>query len=354
MVETPKWPELARGQKGTNVKALQLLLRYRGANISADGDFGTNTYNAVLSFQTNNGLRYKDGVAGQETLSALITTIKSRTINDAAWAAQNLLGKFENLTIDSDFWTGSEKATKNFQTKMGFSSSQITGTVTPITWRYLFGYNSYPSEGGGSSGNAGVSGNKDYRGRQILTDSQFALINGNKQFYVNAGKTYNIPWQMLAAIHYRESKFYKGGPSNNHNGPYQIWGSNYPQGNYSDSQFEAATNDAARFLREEKLGNRDCFASENNVKYGFYAYNGINSAYYKQAINLGLSESDAGCGGGSPYVMNLYDARRDPTVEPTKSNRTWGQITSDNGPMKYPANTDYGAYIIYRVLMNLY
>ena len=43
MVETPKWPELARGHKGTNVKALQLLLRYRGANISVDGDFGTNT-----------------------------------------------------------------------------------------------------------------------------------------------------------------------------------------------------------------------------------------------------------------------------------------------------------------------
>lgn len=155
MVETPKWPELASGQKGTNVKALQLLLRYRGANISADGDFGTNTYNAVLSFQTNNGLRYKDGVAGQETLSALITTIKSRTINDAAWAAQNLLGKFENLTIDSDFWTGSEKATRDFQTKMGFLTSDITGTVTPITWRYLFGYSSYPSTGGGT----GVTGN---------------------------------------------------------------------------------------------------------------------------------------------------------------------------------------------------
>lgn len=145
MVETPKWPQLAQGQSGPNVRALQLLLRYRGANISVDGGFGPNTYNAVLNFQNKNSLRYKDGIAGEETLSALITTIVSRTINDAAWAAQTLLAKFETLTVDSDFWSGSEKATKNFQTKMGFSSSQITGTVTPITWRYLFGYDNYPN-----------------------------------------------------------------------------------------------------------------------------------------------------------------------------------------------------------------
>ena len=191
MVETPKWPELARGHKGTNVKALQLLLRFRGANISVDGDFGTNTYNAVLNFQKNNGLRYKDGVAGEETLSAMIVTIKSRTINDAAWAAQTLLNKFENLTVDSDFWTGSEKATHDFQTKMGFTASNITGTVTPITWRYLFGYDAYPSGGSITPGNDGnIQGNKDYRGQSILTDSQIALLNANKRFYQSAAATY--------------------------------------------------------------------------------------------------------------------------------------------------------------------
>ena len=162
MEKIPDWPQIARGQTGTNVKALQLLLRYRGANISADGDFGANTYNAVLNFQKNNGLRYKDGVAGEDTLSAMIVTIGSRTINDAAWAAQTLLAKFESLTVDSDFWTGSEKATRDFQTKMGFTASNITGTVTPITWRYLFGYNAYPSGGCSAPGNDGnIQGNKD-------------------------------------------------------------------------------------------------------------------------------------------------------------------------------------------------
>ena len=149
MVATPNWPVLSKGQSGTNVRALQLLLRYRGECISIDGGFGDNTYNAVLNFQKKNGLRYQDGIAGQDTLSALVTTISSRTTNDAAWAAQTLLAKFESLAVDSDFYTGSETATKNFQTKMGFAATNITGTVTPLTWRYLFGYDKYPSSSGG-------------------------------------------------------------------------------------------------------------------------------------------------------------------------------------------------------------
>ena len=52
---------------------------------------------------------------------------------------------------------------------------------------------------------------------------------------------------------------------------------------------------------------------------------------------------------GSPYVMNMADARRDPTVSPT----TWGQIKHDNGSIEYPANRGYGAFIIYSALAGL-
>lgn len=48
--------------------------------------------------------------------------------------------------------------------------------------------------------------------------------------------------------------------------------------------------------------------------------------------------------------MNRADSRRDPTVEPTKSNSTWGQIKEDNGPIEYPANNDYGAYVVYSAI----
>lgn len=45
--------------------------------------------------------------------------------------------------------------------------------------------------------------------------------------------------------------------------------------------------------------------------------------------------------------MNRADWLRDPTLEPTKSNRTWGQIKNDGGSVSYPANNDYGAFVVY-------
>ena len=186
--------------------------------------------------------------------------------------------------------------------------------------------------------------NTDYRGCQILTADQLQLLNYNKPFYQRAANTYGIPWKMLAAIHYREYGLRREGPSNK-NGPYQIWGSNYPVGYLTDVQFQQATNDAASFI-VSKAGGRD-LCLHDNVKYTFFAYNGIASGYKTQALNLGFTQGQANIGEGSPYVMNRADWRRDPTVEPTKSNNTWGQIKTDGGPIVYPANQDHGAFVVY-------
>lgn len=290
MATLPKWPELAQGQNSTNVKALQHLLVFHGANISTDGIFGSGTKTAVVNFQSRNGLG-ADGIAGKNTLTKLITTVSVRTRNQAAMAAQTLLNKFEQLTVDGDFYTGSMIAARNFQEKMGIYEPDAYdepgyGAVDTITWQYLFGYNAYPDGSGGDSGSetpgndGAIRGNKDYRGLDILTSSQLALLNANKKFYQSAAATYGIPWQMIAAIHYREYKLLKAGPANG-NGPYQIWGSNYPVGNYTDAQFQDATNKAAKFIKD-KLNGRSC-SSKDNVKYGFFAYNGIASGYKTQA-----------------------------------------------------------------------
>lgn len=151
----------------------------------------------------------------------------------------------------------------------------------------------------------------------------------------------------MASIHFRETKLSRSGSSNK-NGPYQIWGSSYPVGKLTDQQFQTATDDAARFIKN-KVGtiNRN---DDNSVKRAFFAYNGMAAAYKTQAINLGFSSAEANVGEGSPYVMNRADKRRDPTVEPTKSSRTWGQIKSDGGSMVYPANTDHGAFVLVKAL----
>ena len=58
------------GSKGSSVTTLQEALVNQGYEIDVDGDFGDGTYNAVVDFQSNNGLD-ADGVVGPNTWSAL-------------------------------------------------------------------------------------------------------------------------------------------------------------------------------------------------------------------------------------------------------------------------------------------
>lgn len=336
MATTPAWPVLQLGSSGKNVNALQCLLTFHGFSLTIDGSFGSGTQTAVINFQRSKNLT-PDGAAGENTLTALIVTVQNGTNNYAARAAQYLLSKFETITVDGAFGNNSTTIARTFQQKMEIP---VDGTVGPTTWRYLFGYSAYPSGGGGTP-------YKDYLGQDVLTTTEVTLLNSNKPFYQAAAQTYGIPWQMLAAIHYREWRLRKSGPSNK-NGPYQIWGSTYKVGDYTDAEFQAATNDAAQFIKG-KAGSRDLSIADN-VKYTFFAYNGAATVYKTQAINLGFSQTQANIGEGSPYVMNRFDARRDPTVEPTKSNNTWGQIKTDGGAIVYPANADYGAFVVYNVL----
>ena len=219
---------------------------------------------------------------------------------------------------------------------LAITDSTPAVTVTGLQY-YSYGYGS----------NTVIGNNTDYRGLQILSNSQLNLLNYNKKFYQNAANCYGIPWKLLAAIHYREYGLKREGP-NNGNGPYQIWGKSYPIGTLSDSQFQNATNDAAKYIVSKANGRN--LSIEDNVKYTLFAYNGLSNLYKTQALNLGFSQAKANIGEGSPYVMNRADCRRDPTVEPTRSNRTWGQIKSDGGSISYPANSDYGAFVVYSAI----
>ena len=58
------------GDRGATVKSAQRQLNVKGANITADGRFGSRTAGAVRSFQKANDLP-ADGVIGPETWAAL-------------------------------------------------------------------------------------------------------------------------------------------------------------------------------------------------------------------------------------------------------------------------------------------
>ena len=205
----------------------------------------------------------------------------------------------------------------------------------------------YYSYSYGTTGGIVLGYNTDYRGLSILTGDQFNLLNYNKPFYQSSANKYGIPWKMLAAIHYRETKLERECPPNG-DGPYQIGDKNYPVGPLTDTQFQSMTDEAAAFIKG-KAGNRNLNAP-HNIKATFFAYNGASDKYKKQATDLGYSQLQASWGEGSPYVMNRADCYRDPTVEPTRSNGTWGQIKENNCPIVYPANNDYGAFVVYSAL----
>jgi peptidoglycan hydrolase-like protein with peptidoglycan-binding domain len=63
-------PVLRMGDNGPLISTLQSLLNEHGASLGVDGDFGSLTHAAVVSFQQNNGLT-ADGVVGSQTASTL-------------------------------------------------------------------------------------------------------------------------------------------------------------------------------------------------------------------------------------------------------------------------------------------
>ncbi len=94
------------GSTGNEVKKIQTKLKnwgyYKG---SVDGIFGTQTFNAVKSFQKKNGLNV-DGIVGEKTLAALgINSIgNSNTSNNNT--DLNLLSKLVNAEARGEPYTG--------------------------------------------------------------------------------------------------------------------------------------------------------------------------------------------------------------------------------------------------------
>jgi len=210
-------------------------------------------------------------------------------------------------------------------------------------------YDACDSSCSASAASTSIGGsNKDYAGGTILDQARLDAIKANQPIYEQAAKEANIPWQMVAVIHLRETGLRKVNPDNGQ-GIYQDYkkiNGPYPPGPVDDAGFLSQSIWAANFLKG-KSSNPDLLASgdEAQVKDAFFGYNGRASIYTTQAKSLGFTEGYD----GSPYVVNKIDAARDPDKNPT----TWGQITSDGGSISYPANSDYGAFVVYASLAGI-
>ncbi len=172
-------------------------------------------------------------------------------------------------------------------------------------------------------------------------------INALKPLYIQAAQATNVPWQLLAAVHFREHSNAKDNP--NSDGAYQIVGGGYAAGPLTDEQFVQESIDAANFIRGKKstvLANHqvDLTLSQNDpevIKDYLFSYNGRAGVYAQQAATLGF-DSTTQPYEGSPYVMNNYDA----------VHMNMGIITQDGGGI---SGTDSrpGAYTVYAKLLGL-
>lgn len=200
---------------------------------------------------------------------------------------------------------------------------------------------------GGSIGN-----NQSYDGQKIFSDSELKLIERYRPIYQSAASKFNLPWQLLAVLHRREHSLKKSNPANGQ-GIYQLYsytggGSNanafLPAGEVSDSEFLRQSEITAELVKN-RYGQGLNLNTDDGIKTFFFRYNGTAKVYLAQARDLGFSATEANRGEGSPYVMNRADAKRDP-----KSNSRWGQIKSDGGSIQYPANNEFGAFVMFGAL----
>ena len=216
--------------------------------------------------------------------------------------------------------------------------------------------------GGSTSTTSGLNGNyTNYAGDQVLTDSQITLLQSNIPIYEQAIQNtgagqYGINWQFMATLHYQETGLNRYNPDNGQ-GVYQM----YTYVNETGNTFPPADEiSEEEFLRQSELVITEVLiptitssdlnlSNPDDIKRFFFSFNGRAQQYIDKAIAMGFSQEEANNGEGSPYVMNKYDAARDPDSPDMDPN--WpGRFVADGVYDPSSVGANYGAFTIYSAI----
>jgi peptidoglycan hydrolase-like protein with peptidoglycan-binding domain len=129
------YPIQSLGNRGSDVRALQYLLRAAGRDVTIDGYFGTSTRAAVAAHQSAHGLP-ATGFVNDPTWRSLTPNLSMGSSGDAVRALQRLLNdkRRAGLTVSGTYGTGTRDAVAAFQRHMTSTSS---GSMDAYTWRRL-------------------------------------------------------------------------------------------------------------------------------------------------------------------------------------------------------------------------
>lgn len=193
---------------------------------------------------------------------------------------------------------------------------------------------------------------KNYAGDEILSQAERDKIAANRPVYEEAARENDMPWQILAVLHYREHSLNVSNPANGQ-GIYQLY--SYTSGGTNSNAFKpAGPVTTEEFLRQTKIAaklvkesyGRELTANPDSrmVKKMFYRYNG--EAYQQQGLDMGFTPEQASIGEGSPYVMSRADAKRDST----KGGMSWYMYVGDHQSTTGHNERNFGAYVVYLAL----
>ncbi len=140
---TDSYPVQSLGNRGSNVRAIQGLLRAQGSAIAVDGVFADLTRAAVQAFQRGRGLS-ADGVVRATTWEALQVSTRTGSTGEAVKALQRMLNEKRRagLPVTGYYGSATRTAVEAFQRHYGMTAS---GSVGPVTWRRLVAHFDYPS-----------------------------------------------------------------------------------------------------------------------------------------------------------------------------------------------------------------
>jgi peptidoglycan hydrolase-like protein with peptidoglycan-binding domain len=140
---THLYPNQSLGNRGTDVRAIQGLLRAHGVAVANTGIFEATTRDAVMTFQSTHGLPV-DGVVRTTTWEKLIVSMSPGASGEAVKVIQRELNdkRKAGLTVNGLFGTPTRNAVMAFQRHMGMTPH---GSVGPVTWRNLIWHFDYPS-----------------------------------------------------------------------------------------------------------------------------------------------------------------------------------------------------------------
>lgn len=220
---------------------------------------------------------------------------------------------------------------------------------------YFYGMNGiyYYRDADGNDCDIESGSNQNYAGVPVWSEAELAAISENKAIYEEVANEYGFPWEVLAVFHSMETGLRRYNPGNGQ-GVYQLY--SYTKGGTNENSFAPASSiSEEEFRRQTEIAGGIISSSvgdlnnPDNVKKLFFKFNGASSKYIEKAINMGFSREEAENGEGSAYVMNGYDARRDPSS--SEMDPAWaGRYVKDGVYDSSSTTQRMGAYVKYEAL----